>query len=328
MYHDLGRDHDDLTVWQTVRVGEFQRQLDYLRTEYELVSLDDVWQQDRLKTSSNRPLAVITFDDGLRGNAEHLGPLVRREGVPVTIYVATRAVESGTVHWCDRIVNALQVPHPVTIDLQAFGLGRFELNRGRGAARWAGIQHLLDTVKHRWGARGAEVAEVVERQVPTRPGVPALAPLTVDEVRELAANPYVTIGSHTHGHELLTQLADEEIRATVQRSVDLLTAWTGRPVRHFCYPNGSYDPRVARIVAELGFATATTVEKGIWRPGVSPFTVPRIPVSRFDSLARFQLEAVLGLGSYHRHLLAGTRTAARPDIGDPAAVALGRPSWA
>jgi peptidoglycan/xylan/chitin deacetylase (PgdA/CDA1 family) len=310
MYHDLAADDDELTVWQAVRVSAFRRQLAYLREHYELVDLDHLVEIDRhdfRNDVSGRPLAVITFDDGLRGNAEWLLPIVEREQVPVTVYVATRHVETGEPNWCDRAVNALQGRHPVTIDLGAVGLGRFRVDAPGGPARWNQIQALLDAAKTRSAGNGPLLAELVESQAGRPVGRPALAPLTIAQVQELARSPYVTIGSHTHGHELLTLLDPTDARRTIVDSVERLERWTGQPVRHFCYPNGSVDARIAELVAELGFATATTVAKGIWRPGDSRFEIPRIPVSRFDSMDRFVAESLLGVGNIARQAATGLR---------------------
>lgn len=323
MYHDLAGDDDELTVWQAVSVGSFKRQLEYIRQHYELVDLDHVAEIDRpdyRNDVSRRPLAVITFDDGLRGNAEWLLPIVEREQVPVTVYVATRHVETGEPNWCDRAVNALQGSRPVTIDLGAVGLGRFRVDAPGGLARWNQIQALLDAAKTRSAGNEWRLAELVETQAGRPAGRPALAPLTIAQVQELARSPYVTIGSHTHGHELLTLLDPADARRTIVDSIERLERWIGQPVRHFCYPNGSVDAGVAALVAELGFATATTVAKGIWRPGDSVFEIPRIPVSRFDSMDRFVAESLLGVGNVARQAASGLRRPRRtPAVGGPSA---------
>ncbi len=312
MYHDLAADDDELHVWQSVRVSAFERQLAYIREHYDLIDLDQLAECSRARTAAigDRPRAVITFDDGLRGNAEHLLPIVERERVPVTVYVATRHVETGEPNWCDRLVNVLHDRQRVVVDLAEFGFGRFPIDQKAGAARWAQIQALLDAVKrHPAGQR--DVLELVERQIGSPSGRLALAPMTIEQVQALARSPYITIGSHTHGHELLTLLDEPRARATITDSVERLEHWTGAPVRHFCYPNGSYNSDLARLVAELGFVTATTVAKGVWRPGDSLFEIPRIPVSRFDSMDRFVTESMLGIGNVARLVAANVRSPRR-----------------
>src|SRR6187200_2180919 len=71
---------------------------------------------------SVRPAAVLTFDDGGAGNHQHLLPVVEEARVPVTVFVATGHVESGQLYWFDRVVNALQVVEPISLDMRDVGL--------------------------------------------------------------------------------------------------------------------------------------------------------------------------------------------------------------
>ena len=41
MYHDIGRDDDDIDIWQVVRRRDFLQQVNYLRQHYDIVSLDE-----------------------------------------------------------------------------------------------------------------------------------------------------------------------------------------------------------------------------------------------------------------------------------------------
>jgi peptidoglycan/xylan/chitin deacetylase (PgdA/CDA1 family) len=64
-------------------------------------------------------------------------------------------------------------------------------------------------------------------------------------------------------HPWLTQLpvaqATEEISASKRKLEDLF----GRPVEHFCYPYGDWNPAVRDLVAAAGYRTACTTEAGI-----------------------------------------------------------------
>ena len=83
------------------------------------------------------------------------------------------------------------------------------------------------------------------------------------------------IGSHTLTHPRLTQLAPgrarEEISASRKRLEDLF----GRPVRHFCYPYGDWNPAVRDLVREAGYATACTTTAGVNTAAESPWELKR-----------------------------------------------------
>jgi peptidoglycan/xylan/chitin deacetylase (PgdA/CDA1 family) len=313
MYHDIGADDAVDDAWQVVRRRDFTAQVEYLKTCYDIVDLDTALAHmlSGRATALARPLAVLTFDDGLRGNHTHLLPLLDALQVPATIYVATGHVESQQGYWFDRIANALQPGVNSRIDLSAFGLGQFDVSGPPGAQRWSRVQRILMAGKQLDGARCVAVADLVEAQVreqaPGRAGaVPAvLAPLTLEMLRELAAHPRVTLGVHTHGHEVLPLLDIESARRTIVGAGERLLRWTGVPVRHFAYPAGRSDAASRALVAQLGFASAVGTQTGVWTSAHELMQIPRMSVGRYDSLATFKLNSVGGLRQWARRLMGG-----------------------
>jgi len=92
------------------------------------------------------------------------------------------------------------------------------------------------------------------------------------------------IGSHTLTHPFLTRLslkkAGEEISASKKKLEDCF----GRPVRHFCYPYGDWNPAVRDLVVAAGYETACTTEFGVNTKATPPFELKRILV-RYQSIS-------------------------------------------
>jgi peptidoglycan/xylan/chitin deacetylase (PgdA/CDA1 family) len=116
--------------------------------------------------------------------------------------------------------------------------------------------------------------------------------MTLAQLKELAAHPLVTIGAHSHGHELLDQLSIDAARTSVTRSRRLLQGWTQQPVHHFAYPNGNSTPALMARLEEDGFASATILQDCLMRTDAPALALPRIGVGRYDSFARFKLRLV------------------------------------
>ena len=286
-YHTLGPDDEDFDAWTVLKCGDFERQVELLRRDYDIVGLDQALSD----AAASRPRAVLTFDDGHSGWIEHLLPIVEREALPVTLYVATGHVHDGQPYWFDALVNALQTAEPLTLDSGAAGLGRITLNAERGEANWLRLSALFEALKALdAGPRETLVAQLVAAtQDRARPRFKPLRPLTPHEARTLAHSRWVTVGSHSHGHELLDRIAPAEARQSIVRSLALLREWTGRAVEHFAYPNGNYNAALAAALPGLGLKSAVTTRKGLWRRDESPFELPRINVGRFDDTARLRL---------------------------------------
>ena len=287
MYHEVLGDNDAAEAWTAVRVSELRHQIEYLKSAFDILSIDEAMSRG----DSQRPTAVLTFDDGGAGTHQHLLPVVDDARVPVTVFVSTGHVESGRLYWFDRVVNALQVVEPIRLDLRDVGLSAYAVGPPSGANNWAQIQRLLVDIKAAGVARNEELAGIVEERAKAAGGavrVP-LQPMTINQVRELAACPQVTIGAHSHAHSLLTQMSGADTTADVARSRRLLQQWTGQSVEHFAYPSGEYDARVRENVISCGFRTAVTTEKRLWRPGCDAFAIPRMSVGRYDSASSFRL---------------------------------------
>ena len=117
-----------------------------------------------------------------------------------------------------------------------------------------------------------------------------LRSMTHDELVEVSGSPLITIGAHSHCHNILTQLSVEDMKDSVRTSKKLLEEWTGRRVRYFSYPNGNFNDAVVDIVEGLGFECAFTTVSRPWSKEDSAFTIPRIGVGRYDSLESFKIK--------------------------------------
>lgn len=293
MYHTLGLDDDEFDAWTVVRMRDFEAQVRTLRTHYRIVSLDEALARPPQATP-DRPMAVITFDDGHTGLHQHLLPYVEREHLPVTVYISTSHVAAATPYWFDRVMNATQTREPCVIELRTFGLGRYAVNPLAGADNWSQVGRLLEDIKRHHASVRPLVCDEIERQTAGVRRVPRepLEPLTIAQVRDLANSRWITIGSHTHGHELLDQVGLSDARMSILKSCELLRSWTGQQIRHFAYPNGNHNANLIDLVRRLGLTSASTTHHGLWDPSTGPWTISRVPVARFDSLARFKLNLV------------------------------------
>ena len=102
--------------------------------------------------------------------------------------------------------------------------------------------------------------------------------LNWSELRDMASRG-VTIGSHTMDHPHLADQPAEVARYQIKESKAALEKGIGQPVKYFCYPYGSYNMMVKRIVEESGYEAATTTRSGLTCPSDDVFALKRIYVS-------------------------------------------------
>ncbi|MDX2212929.1 MAG: polysaccharide deacetylase family protein [Oculatellaceae cyanobacterium bins.114] len=84
--------------------------------------------------------------------------------------------------------------------------------------------------------------------------------LTWDQLREMAADPLVTIASHSLSHPRdLGDIPDQQLRREVVESKRILEEQLGIPIDHFVYPEGNYNDRVKYWVQLAGYHSALTM---------------------------------------------------------------------
>jgi peptidoglycan/xylan/chitin deacetylase (PgdA/CDA1 family) len=89
-YHRVA---DDLATDWTISNRQFAEQIDWLRTRFDLISLEEV--QRRLRHGNERPAVHITFDDGYADNCHSAIPMLVRERIPCTYFVTLQNLLDG-----------------------------------------------------------------------------------------------------------------------------------------------------------------------------------------------------------------------------------------
>lgn len=101
------------------------------------------------------------------------------------------------------------------------------------------------------------------------------------------------IGSHTASHPHLPLLDRAQKRQEIVASRFVLEDRLGLLVDHFCFPYGEFDADCLAAVAEAGYATAVTTQKGRVQHGHSLLALPRVGNSGKRSQRVFQARAWL-----------------------------------
>jgi peptidoglycan/xylan/chitin deacetylase (PgdA/CDA1 family) len=297
MYHEVVDDSADIESWTAMRVSDLQRQLEYLDAHYDVVTMDQALARLRSPGGARRPAAVVTFDDGGKGNATTLLPFIDSAKLPITIYVASGHIETQQPYWFDRLINALQVEAEFQLDLRRFeGLGVYAFNRVRGGDNWLEFARVLSSVKRLPPECYDDIVLAIEEQ--TASAIPRhgarLVPMTLEDVKQVARSPHIVIGGHSHCHTLQTKLSPAARQESLGRNRRLLREWTGQPVNHFAYPSGDLDAGVIADVKACGYESAVGTVHDLWRPGCDPFQIPRFGIGRYDAMPTFRTGLIGG----------------------------------
>jgi peptidoglycan/xylan/chitin deacetylase (PgdA/CDA1 family) len=265
------------------------------RLGWDIVSIDEMYRHLKThrvdksdkKLTAHRRMACFTIDDGYVDNLTVALPLFRKHGAPLAVFIATDIVERSLFYWwgCNEELTLrnerIELPHinsslPTALCTRTY------------SEKMAAYQ-TLDQLCHKFGEAlfpflqqlykqyGIDSERILDRDA-----------LTVSQVRELALDPLVTIGSHGVSHRRLSQMTDEDVGLDMKKGTEKLKTWSGVEVCHFAYPFGRADacgPREFAIAKQAGFKTALTTRQGNIFPKHCDYLqcLPRrvVPLSRF-----------------------------------------------
>lgn len=230
---------------------------------FDIVALDEV--PGRLAAGgAARPFVAVTFDDGYRDNLTHAYPVLKRHGVPFTIYLPTAYMEGRGELWWLLLEEAIRRRDSVTLAMHGRDI-RFDCTGA--AAKNAAYRQIY------WWLRSLTEAELraAVRALAAAAGLDpywGCAELCMgwDEVADLGRDPLVTFGAHSVHHYMLAKWPAETARAEIADSKAAIEARLGRPVVHFAYPVGdptSAGPREFAFARDAGFRTAVTTRPGL-----------------------------------------------------------------
>ncbi len=273
----------------SARPETFARQVEMLRRCYAPVSMRDVLAAQ----AGERPLppraVLVTFDDAYRDFAQQAWPILRRAGVPVTLFVATGFPGAQRAFWWD------QLSHAVATGTQREPLsgpwGRLSLNSP--AARSRALRVLKQHVKSL--PHGAALACVDRLSAQLRPATELRSEvLDWDELRELARDG-VELGLHTREHALLNRLGPHELSREIGAAWLDLVRNVADPVPAFAYPAGAVAEAAQPLLQAAGIRLAFTTQAG-WNPipSAAPWLLHRVHVglTTTSNLLRVRLAAL------------------------------------
>jgi peptidoglycan/xylan/chitin deacetylase (PgdA/CDA1 family) len=163
---------------------------------------------------------LITVDDGWGDNMPNMVTVAEKEKVPITIFIATEAIEEGN-YWFKYAKKAKKnrLTYPSSEQLKKLP----------NSERLAILQKIKQDIK-----------------------LPREA-MTVENIRQISASKFVSIGAHSHSHPILINCDEDELEKEIRLSKEKLEQWTGKSIQTFAYPNGDFGSREEVALQKAGY---------------------------------------------------------------------------
>ncbi len=273
VYHRVNDDHDPF--FPATPIGVFARQMDYLASYFNVLSLEDAVQRMKNRDIPDNAI-VVTFDDGYRDNYINAFPILKELSIQATIFLTTDCVDSRRVLWHDRIFSAFRETKVLFLrsfgrDLKEYPLRTLEEKLFAQQEVLKFVRSLDDTERLLWVDRLINLFEVEDRKQ-----APDLM-LRWNEIRAMHQNG-ISFGSHTVTHPILSRLSIDKARVEIYESKRILEEKLETPVRTFAYPSGrkiDYNESIKSILKEAGYACGLTMMFGVNENGQDLFELRR-----------------------------------------------------
>lgn len=276
-----------------VSPAHFSQHMELLAANTCPVPLETLHARLKKRKRSERPLSVVTFDDGYTDNLEQAAPILSRHSIPATVFVATSTINRHHEFYWDELER---------IFLHSALPARLELKIGEQARTWTFDDDPEPSVN--WDVRQAplrtsqkaylEIAGHVRNLIPAErekvlsqliewAGISRQPRhdhemMTEDELRRLTADGLISVGAHTVNHPVLSSLNASDQAFEIQAGRDRLEQILGRPVKTFAYPYGrvqDYSRWTVKLVRQAGFTCACSNFPRLANRWIDPFQLPR-----------------------------------------------------
>jgi peptidoglycan/xylan/chitin deacetylase (PgdA/CDA1 family) len=244
--------------------ADFAWQMEYIARRFEPVTFATVADALDGRKSLPKRAVVITFDDGFSDAYEHAFPVLRRLGMPATVFVSTDYADRPIPFWFDLVAWTIMIAPPGPLRFNPLGapLAIPSSKRDRREA----AQSLLTRLKRcPESDRAAAVSQFQELLSELKAATSLGRGLSWSEMREMAAGG-IEFGSHTASHCSLTSVSGEMLDYELHQSRKRLEEELGTQVTAVAYPFGgasSFNKAVIEGVRRAGYRVAVSYLSGV-----------------------------------------------------------------
>ena len=262
----------------------FEDQIRFLSKHFSVLSFTELlerWNDSSLDSEGR--YCVITFDDGWIDNYLHAFPILKRYGMPATIFLPTALIGTDRWFWPDKLAYLFQKGFASAGTNDTANVSSFLENRFPWLAPLANgtdgesIDGIIEKCKMQPLEEINEFLETASSSLGIK--FPAERVLMHWGEVEAMSREKISFGSHSCTHRILTTLTPREVQQEVEESFQTLRSNCRNAVPVLAYPNGNYNIEVAELVKAAGYRAAASTRFGY--EGRSPtelFSLRRVGV--------------------------------------------------
>ncbi|MGL1931975.1 MAG: polysaccharide deacetylase family protein [Desulfotalea sp.] len=290
-YHLVTDEISAFPDWCNLPLLQFTEQMKYLANHYDVIHLSEAITVLQEGKQRERPIAVITFDDGFKNNCDLALPVLKKENLPATIFLTTNFIDSDNILWFGKLHDALS--SSTKTDLNWNNMIYNITTPEDKSNTYRDLQKRLKKYHH------SQLLEEVDyilsqlddtSQNSTNQATSTYEMLDKHDIHTMLKSGLIEFGAHTSDHAILSKLSTEEQKEQIQKSISTIEELTGKIDIAFAYPNGTPQDYSSTTIKELIEANATcamTTQSGFNYKETNIYELKRIGVGSDWNIGSF-----------------------------------------
>ena len=245
MFHQVNDNRTNF--YPAMSVKAFSDLCQFVKAHYEVIHFSSIASHF---SSSSKPAAIISFDDGHYDIMENALPILSALGMPFNVNIDTEILETGKPQDFVRVYDILNNSTIESYFHPQFMTQPILINRANPMAAENEFTALLSahtTAKKRAITEDLKIQAGVSDTVFSKM-------LSKEDVLALSKQ-QVEFGSHSHTHSILTTIPTPQIEYELSHSKQILEHIINKEVKIIAYPNGKYNHEIEAIAESLGYTT-------------------------------------------------------------------------
>ena len=284
LFHRVSDNSDP--YWSPLSNDSFRKIISFFGKQYKYRQLDELFRGNIEEIKSS---CFIVFDDAYRDFLENVVPYLNEHKVPVTMFVPTESVETGTPIWttwlnvCISETNAKQIVINIGKDTLHYDISDKD-------AKIAAAKELTTCLKKlSYEKFSVSFKEIID-QTGERVYKKNIEVMSWSEINNTKLK--IDYQSHTVTHPMLENIEEaDSLTKEIKGSRMIMENKLGIPIKYISYPIGSYSERVteeAKKHYEAAFAVdARLVNLRKIKHADYRYRIPRFNVSDSDPYELF-----------------------------------------
>ncbi len=263
----------------------FELHVQFLLKHFQIVPLSMLpYSSNGVKT--NKPFCCITFDDGWQDFYQYAYPILKKYKAYATVFLPTAFIGKDQLFWTDHLASVIfrkiegkinQIGQ-LNADIEVDPVVQYiESLRGTKESQ---LELAIQEFKKKHNLDIKRIINKLSFKYGSYHPIKNRAFLSWGEIKEMYDSGFVTFGSHTNNHLILTTLNENEIQEELIESKKKLISKkvVDKSFIPFCYPNGNFNEKIVKLIKEKGYSMAVSTINGWNDSHTNPYLLRRVGV--------------------------------------------------